>query len=64
MNDQLPIYRYTDVDEIFGGFLTAPAAKLIPVEDAKLANKVQVTDNLMNEIIDRLPDPKPMPTIG
>jgi formate dehydrogenase major subunit len=62
MEDELPIYRYTEVDEIFGGVLVTPDPILIPVDDGKLVNKLAPTDNLMNMIQERLPEVAPMPT--
>ncbi|MDR0817478.1 MAG: FAD-dependent oxidoreductase [Clostridiales Family XIII bacterium] len=61
MEDELPVYRYTEVGGIFGGVLTAGAPVLIPVEDGKLVNKLAPTDNLMNMIQERLPEVVPMP---
>jgi formate dehydrogenase major subunit len=61
MQDSLPVYRYTDVDEVFGGVLKPQDAKLSVVADGKLVDRLASTDNLMNMIKDRLPKAETMP---
>jgi formate dehydrogenase major subunit len=61
MEDRLPSYKYAEIGEVFGGVLTPVAKKLVPVEDGKFADIMASTDNLLNMIAARLPDPQAMP---
>jgi hypothetical protein len=61
MEDELPVYRYTSVDEVFGGVLTPSDINLVAVKSGKLVDKLVSPDNLMNMISERLPDVKPLP---
>jgi formate dehydrogenase major subunit len=61
MEDELPVYRYTSVDEVFGGVLTPSDISLAIVKSGKLVDKLASPDNLMNMISERLPDVKPLP---
>ncbi|MDR1028650.1 MAG: FAD-dependent oxidoreductase [Clostridiales Family XIII bacterium] len=61
MDDALPVYRYTSVDEVFGGVLTPADVRLVAAKDGKLVDKLPSTDNLMNMIADRLPEARPLP---
>jgi formate dehydrogenase major subunit len=61
MEDRLPIYKYSEIDGIFGGVLTPTGAKLVPVADGKFADAIASSDNLMNMISARLPVQEAMP---
>ncbi|MDR2610233.1 MAG: molybdopterin-dependent oxidoreductase, partial [Clostridiales Family XIII bacterium] len=61
MDDQLPTYRYSEVDGVFGGVLEPAAKTLVPVADGKFADALAPADNLMNMISSRLPSSQPMP---
>jgi formate dehydrogenase major subunit len=63
MDDELPIYRDSSVDEIFGGVLAPAALSFAAAADAdgKLADRLMPMDNLMNMIAERLPKPADMP---
>jgi formate dehydrogenase major subunit len=61
MEDQLPVYKYSEVDSIFGGVLEPIEKTLVPVADGKFADALASSDNLMNMIAARLPDPQAMP---
>jgi formate dehydrogenase major subunit len=64
LEDALPIYRYTEVDEIYGGTLAVSAPTLVVVKDGKLAAKLATADSLMNNIVERLPDQADYPSIA
>lgn len=55
MNDKLPVYRYAEMGEIYGGVLACENAKLAAVEDAAFVAPLRSTDHLMNMIDERLP---------
>ena len=56
MDDCVPAYKYAEVDEVLGGVLKpTDEAKLVAVEDGKLAEPLKCTDSLMNVIAERLP---------
>ena len=55
MNDKLPVYRYAEMGEIYGGVLACENAKLAAVEDAVFVAPLRSTDHLMNMIDERLP---------
>jgi formate dehydrogenase major subunit len=61
MTDILPIYRYSEIDEIYGGVLKPASPKLIAVGEAKLIDELECTDNLMNSIVARLPEQVRLP---
>ena len=61
MEAQLPIYRYTGVDEVFGGVLAPANPCLLPVTDGKLFDRLASSDSLMNAISARLPEPVTLP---
>ncbi|MDR0885844.1 MAG: FAD-dependent oxidoreductase [Clostridiales Family XIII bacterium] len=61
MEDVLPLYRYSDIDEILGGVLAPTVAKLVVVGDAALVDALPITDNLFNTIKARLPKVQPLP---
>lgn len=56
MDDQLPLYKYAELGEIFGGVLSPIDSKIITVKDAKLIDKMPVADTLMKSIIERIPE--------
>jgi len=56
MDDQLPLYKYAEIDEILGGVLVPEDPKLVAVADAKLVDELPCTDALMNMMADRLPE--------
>lgn len=58
MNDKLPVYRYAEMGEVYGGVLACKDAALVAVEDAALVAPLACTDNLMNMIDGRLPNAK------
>ncbi|MCI6006173.1 MAG: molybdopterin-dependent oxidoreductase, partial [Blautia sp.] len=55
MNDVLPVYRYAEMGQIYGGVLECKGAKLVAVEDAALVAPLKCTDHLTNMIDARLP---------
>ena len=55
MNDKLPVYRYAEMGETYGGVLACENAKLAAVEDAAFVAPLRSTDHLMNMIDERLP---------
>ncbi len=58
MCDTVPAYKYAELDEVLGGVLAPTGdARLVPVEDGKLADPIKCTDSLMNVIAERLPNP-------
>ena len=58
MNDKLPVYRYAEMGEIYGGVLACKDAKLVAVKDAAFVAPLRSTDHLMNMIDARLPHAK------
>lgn len=56
MDDQLPLYKYAELGEIFGGVLSPIDSKIITVKDAKLIDDMPVADTLMKSIIERIPE--------
>lgn len=56
MDDQLPLYKYAEMGEIFGGVLKPVDPRIVTVEDSKLIEEMPVSDALMQSIIDRLPE--------
>ena len=56
MDDQLPLYKYAELGEIFGGVLSPIDPKIITVKEAKLIDDMPVSDTLMKSIIDRIPE--------
>ncbi len=61
MEDEVPKYRYSGIDEVFGGVYTPEDAVLVPVKNGKMVDQLTCTDNLMNIIAGRLPKPAPSP---
>jgi formate dehydrogenase major subunit len=61
MEDQLPVYRYTGLGEVFGGVLTPTELNLTVAADGKLVDKLASSDNLMNMIEARLPVAQALP---
>ncbi|MDR0851254.1 MAG: FAD-dependent oxidoreductase [Clostridiales Family XIII bacterium] len=61
MEDNVPVYRYASVGEVFGGVLTPANVRLAVVGDGKLVDKLASTDSLMNAIEGRLPKPEALP---
>jgi formate dehydrogenase major subunit len=61
MDDELPVYRYAEVGDIFGGVLKPEAPVVVPVEDGKFVDPLPCMDNLMNMIAERLPAISPLP---
>lgn len=58
MDDTMSIYKYSVVGEVMGGVLSPSEPKLaIPKKKAKMVVPKKSTDNLMNTIISRLPQP-------
>ena len=57
MEDVLPAYKYGELYEVYGGVLTPAEPQLVTVADAKFAEPLKCTDNLMNMIVERLPKP-------
>jgi formate dehydrogenase major subunit len=62
MNDELPLYRYAAVGDIFGGVFKPEAPVVVPVEDGKFVDPLPCMDNLMNMIVERLPAVSPLPS--
>ena len=58
MNDKLPVYRYAEMGEVYGGVLACADAQLAAVKDAAFVAPLRCTDNLMNMIDERLPEAK------
>lgn len=57
MDDTLYKYKYAEIGEVLGGVLVPEKAVLKTVGDAKFADPLDSTDNLMNVISRRLPKP-------
>ncbi len=55
MNEKLPIYRNSEIGQIYGGVLACKDAKLVPAADGRLIDQLKCTDNLTNMIDERLP---------
>ena len=55
MNEKLPVYRYAEMGEVYGGVLACKDVKLVAVEEAALVAPLACTDYLMNMIDERLP---------
>ena len=55
MNDKLPLYRYAEMGQIYGGVLECKGAKLVPAEDGVFVAPLKCTDYLTNMIDARLP---------
>jgi hypothetical protein len=62
MDDELPLYRYAAIGDIYGGVFRPEAPVVIPVGDGKFIDRLPCMDNLMNMISDRLPDMSPLPS--
>ena len=58
MNDKLPVYRYAEMGEIYGGVLECRDAKLVAAADGEFVAPLHCTDHLMNMIDERLPHAK------
>ena len=58
MNDKLPVYRYAEMGEIYGGVLECKDAKLVAAADGEFVAPLHCTDHLMNMIDERLPHAK------
>jgi formate dehydrogenase major subunit len=61
MDDELPLYRYASVGNIYGGVFRPEAPVVAPVADGKLVDRLPCMDNLMNMISERLPEMAPLP---
>jgi formate dehydrogenase major subunit len=62
MDDELPLYRYASVGDVFGGVYKPESPVVIPTDDGKLADRLPCMDNLMNMIAERLPAETPLPS--
>jgi formate dehydrogenase major subunit len=62
MDDELPVYRYAELDEVFGGVYKPEAPVVVAVEDGKFVDQLPCMDNLMNMIAERLPAVSPLPS--
>ena len=58
MNDKLPVYRYAEMGEIYGGVLECKDVKLVAAADGEFVAPLHCTDHLMNMIDERLPHAK------
>ncbi|XVG95170.1 FAD-dependent oxidoreductase [Eubacteriales bacterium KG125] len=56
MDDQIPLYKYSELGEIFGGVLSPIEPKFAIVADDKLVDVTPITDSLMTSIASRLAD--------
>ena len=57
MDDLLPKYKYAELYEVYGGVLAPQDEKLVAVGDGKYVEPLSCTDNLMNVIAERIPEP-------
>ncbi len=55
MNEKLPIYRDSQIGEIYGGVLPCKGAVLVPAGAGVLIDQLSCTDSLTNMIDERLP---------
>jgi len=60
MDDTVPTYKYAEIGEITGGVLSPKDPEFVVVADAKFTDPLKCTDNLMNMITERLPEPAKM----
>lgn len=57
MDDELPLYKYATVGEVFGGVLEPIEVMLVAAKDDKMADELACTDALMNLNASRFPKP-------
>ena len=57
MDDEIALYKYAEVGEIFGGVLEPIELKLVAAKDDKLVDVLECTDALMNLNESRIPKP-------
>ncbi len=57
MEDELPLYKASRLNEVMGGTLKPNAVKFYPVGDDKLVSELKCTDSLMNINSSRIPKP-------
>ncbi|MDR0596615.1 MAG: FAD-dependent oxidoreductase, partial [Clostridiales Family XIII bacterium] len=62
MDDELPLYRYASVGDIYGGVFKPETPTIAPIGDGKLVEVLPCMDNLMNMIAERLPNVSPLPS--
>ncbi|MDR1292794.1 MAG: FAD-dependent oxidoreductase [Clostridiales Family XIII bacterium] len=62
MDDELPLYRYAAIGDVYGGVFRPEAPVALPVGDGKFVDKLPCMDNLMNMITERLPAMAPLPS--
>ena len=57
MKETVPAYKAAELDEVLGGVLSPVEPKFAVVEKGKIMDKQACTDNLMNVMNERLPEP-------
>ena len=57
MDDEVALYKYAEVGEVFGGVLEPIEVKLVAAKDDKLVDVLECTDALMNLNESRIPKP-------
>jgi len=57
MDDEVALYNYAEVGEVFGGVLEPIEVKLVAAKDDKLVDVLECTDALMNLNVSRIPKP-------
>ena len=57
MEETVPAYKAAELDEVLGGVLSPAEPKFTVVEKGKIMDKQACTDNLMNVMNERLPEP-------
>jgi formate dehydrogenase major subunit len=57
MDDEIALYKYGVIGEVLGGVLEPVNKTFIKVEDDKLSDELETTDNLMKIMVERLPKP-------
>ncbi len=57
MDDEVALYKYAEVGEVFGGVLEPIEVKLVAAKDDKLVDVLECTDALMNLNVSRIPKP-------
>lgn len=57
MDDEVALYKYGQIDEVIDGVLEPINKAFEAVEDDKLTDELETTDNLMKIMIERIPKP-------
>lgn len=55
MDDEIALYKYAELNEVFGGVLYPADPKFVTIDEAKLVDVLDTADALMKSIMERLP---------